>query len=278
MSALDYLHFTADLADPAVVSSYDDAPLWSAAFGLLLFEYLPLSGRRRALDVGCGTGFPTIELAGRLGPEARVCGVDPWQAALARARAKASTRGLTGVTFHEASANALPFEDASFDLIVSNLGVNNFEDAPGAFRECRRVSTEDAVLALTTNLQGHMQELYRVFDGALEAAGDAEGRQRLRAHVAHRATVGGLQAQLEAAGFGLRRVIERTTHLRFADGRALLNDWFVKMGFLDAWKAVVPGREVEIFLRLERALEQEAQAGAGLDLTIPMAYIEASPV
>jgi trans-aconitate methyltransferase len=49
--------------------------------GLLLLEHVPMSARR-VLDLGCGPGFPTFELAERLGGSARVVGVDPWSAAL----------------------------------------------------------------------------------------------------------------------------------------------------------------------------------------------------
>ena len=60
-----------------------------------------------------------------------------------------------------------------------------------------------------------------------------------------------------------------------ANGTALLNHHFIKLGFLDAWKKVVPGRETEMFLRLQRRLDDVAAQNGELGLTIPMAYIEA---
>jgi ubiquinone/menaquinone biosynthesis C-methylase UbiE len=78
---------------------------------------LVLAGRRAldALDVGCGTGFLTFELAAR---GHRVTGVDFAPAMLAEARRKAAARGLA-VTLQEADAEQLPFAPASFDLVVS---------------------------------------------------------------------------------------------------------------------------------------------------------------
>ncbi len=279
MSDLDFLSFEIDLESPEVVAAYDEAPLWSAMFGLLLLEHVPLAGHARILDVGCGTGCPTIELAERLGPSAQVHGVDTWAAGLARAAEKVARRRTPNVKLYHASATSMPFDDGTFDLIVSSLGVNNFEDRAGALRECRRVASDGATLALTTNLQGHMQEFYRVFDAVLVAAGDAEGRQRLDAHVRQRATMAGACSLLHEAGFSLiRNVSVDTAKMRFGSGTALLNHYFIKLGFLDAWKAIVPGREAEMFLRLRERLDDVANEAGELSLTIPMAYIEAVAV
>ena len=64
---MDFLDFNPDFNSPQVIAAYDELPLWSAMFGLLLLEEVPLANVTNALDVGCGTGFPLIELAERLG-------------------------------------------------------------------------------------------------------------------------------------------------------------------------------------------------------------------
>lgn len=61
-----------DLNAATVVDAYDELPLWSALFGALLLRHVPLRPARVALDIGCGTGFPLLELALRLGPTAHV--------------------------------------------------------------------------------------------------------------------------------------------------------------------------------------------------------------
>ena len=256
-----------DFNSPDVINAYDELPLWSAMFGLLLLEEVPLTGIRTALDVGCGTGFPLIELAERLGPASHVHGIDPWAPALQRARSKVASRRTKNVTIHEGSANAMPFDDSSFDLIVSNLGLNNFDDRAGAMRECRRVARNGATLAITTNLQGHMREFYAAFEGVLR--GDEIAR--LREHVAHRATIPGVRTLLEDAGFRVTRVVEREGVMRFANGTALLQHYFIQLGFLDAWKDVAKGRDEEALANVRDRLD----AAGELRLTIPMAYVEA---
>jgi len=273
MDDLSFLTFDPDFSSPQILTPYDELPLWSAMFGLLLLDEVPIGGVTKALDVGCGTGFPLIELAERLGPRAHVHGIDPWAAGLARAAEKIAARSTPNVTLHEGTASAMPFANAAFDLIVSNLGVNNFDDRAAAIRECRRVARIGATLALTTNLQGHMKEFYDVFAHVL--AGDDESLQRLRAHVEHRATVASVGELLENGGFTVTRVVEREGSMRFADGTALLNHHFIKLGFLDGWKKVVPVNERAVFSRLRDALNELAARAGEVRLRIPMAYIEA---
>jgi arsenite methyltransferase len=270
---LSFLDFAADFSSPAVVRGYDELPLWSAMFGLLLLDEVPLANVRTALDVGCGTGFPLIELAERLGPATTVHGIDPWTAGLERARQKIADRSTTNAILHEGSATAMPFDAATFDLIVSNLGINNFDDRAGAIRECRRVARDGATLALTTNLQGHMQELYAAFEDVLQARGDNAAIERLREHVAHRATVDSVRSLLEDGGFTVTRVVERRGSMRFASGTALFHHHFIKLGFLDAWKSVAGDGKEPVFRELIARLDAQGE----LALTIPMAYIEARP-
>ena len=255
-----------DLETAAFVDAYDELPLWSAAFGLLLFANLPLRANTTALDVGCGTGFPLLELAQRLGPGSHVHGLDPWRAGIARAERKRRHWNIGNAHLHFGDAAAMPFRDATFGLIVSNLGVNNFTDAPGALRECRRVLRSDGTLALTTNVVGHMRELYEVFSSVVD------DRARLEEHVQHRASLEKLHTLLGSAGFTVRRVVESTFTMRYASGTALLSHAFIQFGFLPGWQSVVPeGDRERVFAELERRLN----AIAPLTLTIPCAYVEA---
>jgi len=111
-----------------------------------------------------------------------------------------------------------------------------------------------------------------VFEHVLES--DQE-RAALRNHVEHRATVPSVVSLLEGGGFRIIRIAERTGSMRFADGTALLHHHFIKLGFLDSWKKVVPGRERAVFARLQDALNDTAARHGELRLTIPMAYVEA---
>ncbi len=272
----DYLAFQVDFNDPEVVSAYDEVSLWSAMFGQMLLEHVPLGRSRTVLDIGYGAGFPLLELAQRLGASSKVYGIDPWAAARQRAERKAQLWRVRNVELLTGYGAAMPFPGEFFDLLVSNLGVNNFADPQAVLKECWRVARSSARLALTTNLQGHMQEFYEVFESTLRALGREDDLARLRAHIAHRATVTGLETMFQQVGFRLATVHRQSAVMRFVDGSALLNHYFIKMGFLDDWKAVVePAEQANVFACLEDNLNRLAENQGELRLTIPMAYVEA---
>lgn len=95
----------------------------------LLRRSLGPGRERRVLDVGCGTGFNF----GMLAEFGRVEGVEPSQEGLDYCRA----RGLSGVV--QAEADALPFEDGSFDLVTALDVIEHLDDDAGALREFHRV-------------------------------------------------------------------------------------------------------------------------------------------
>src|SRR5205085_980399 len=111
---------------------YDELPLWSAAFGRLLLEHVSLRPGITILDVGAGTGFLTIELAQRCGDDARVIAVDPWEAAIKRLARKVDALGLQNVRTVAKDVAAIDLPDDSVDLVVSNLGINNFAEPEAA--------------------------------------------------------------------------------------------------------------------------------------------------
>ncbi len=268
----DYLDSKISLSDPNFARTYDELPLWSAPFGLLLLEHIPLRRGTVALDVGCGTGFPLVELAGRLGPEARVYGLDPWGEALEQVKQKADLRRLRNIIVTHGTSEAMPFEASFFDLIVSNVGLNNFSHAERAMSECFRVLKPGGTLAITSNLVGHFEEFYRAFEEVLE---DASALTRLRTHVAQRATEAKVAELFQQAGIGHVRTVHSAWSMRFADGTALFNHPFIQVGFLDSWKTIVgPENRSGVFKSLERRLNEISQLTGELRLSIPMAYFE----
>jgi len=104
----------------------------------------PAQGER-VLDVGCGPGATTREIAAAVGPRGAVVGVDVAPMLLDIARDKAA--GLENVSFVEADAQTYEFEAGSFDLVVSRFGVMFFDDPTMAFANLRRACRAGGRLA-----------------------------------------------------------------------------------------------------------------------------------
>lgn len=91
------------------------------------------------LDVGCGAGTDLLLAARRVGPRGRAIGVDMTDAMRRRAAAGAETCGLVNVDVRDGDATALPVDDQSIDVVISNGVLNLVPDKPRAFAEIARV-------------------------------------------------------------------------------------------------------------------------------------------
>ncbi|HET6327887.1 MAG TPA: class I SAM-dependent methyltransferase [Planctomycetaceae bacterium] len=122
-----------------------------------LLDRLALQGDERLLDIGCGRGAVLLMAAQRL-PRGRAVGVDIWSATDQSGNAEAVTRRnatLEEVTdrieLHTADMRQLPFDDGSFDVVVSSLAIHNVPGAgerAKALREAARVLKPGGKLAI----------------------------------------------------------------------------------------------------------------------------------
>ena len=93
----------------------------------------------RVLDLGCGAGTDSLVAAQMVGSDGSVTGIDMTPEMLAKARLSAETMGAANVEFVQGEAEALPFPDASFDVIVSNGVIDLIPDKDAVFSELFRV-------------------------------------------------------------------------------------------------------------------------------------------
>jgi len=100
----------------------------------------------RLLDVGCGPGTITIDLARLLAPGA-VVGIDSVSGPLDAARAEAAAAGVGNVAFQVADAMTLPFGDDSFDVVHAHQVLQHVPDPVGLLREMARVCRPGGLVA-----------------------------------------------------------------------------------------------------------------------------------
>jgi len=118
---------------------------------------------RRLLDVGCGPGTLCIELARQL-PEAEIVGADLSAPMLETARKGAREAGLAErVSFQPGDAADLPFEEGSFDAVVSVDTLNCVLDPRAMLSQCARVTAAGGTVLVATPRRGFLAYLVRVF-------------------------------------------------------------------------------------------------------------------
>ena len=272
----DYLKHKIDLNDAEFAAVFDELTFWSSRFGQMLFDRIEIRAHLSILDVGCASGFPLFELAGAFGQSCRLTGLDIWSEALRRAERKRKFYALPHVALVEADGVNQPFRDATFDLLVSHLGINNWSDPEAVLAECFRVAKAGARLVLTTNVCGHYAEFYDLFRETLRELSGAKQLEKLAAQEQHRGTKESVCELLRQTRWNPVRVVEESFPMRFLDGSALLNHSLTRIGFLDGWRSVVaPGEEASVFAAVEKKLNDAARASGELRMSVPMLYLEA---
>ncbi|MEX1363556.1 MAG: methyltransferase domain-containing protein [Nannocystaceae bacterium] len=111
---------------------------------------------RRVLDLGCGPGISAFVLAQRLGPECEVVGIDRSATMIERARRHHAREhaGLRSLRLMVADATALPFEDASFELVVGHSFLYLVPDREAVLAQVRRVLAPGGSLVLMEPRRG----------------------------------------------------------------------------------------------------------------------------
>jgi SAM-dependent methyltransferase len=124
----------------------------------LLCEAVDLRAGERVLDVACGNGNAALAAARRF---CQVVGVDYVPALLERARQRAHAEGLEA-TFQEADAEALPFPDASFDVVLSTCGAMFAPDQERTASELLRVCRPGGRIGMVNwTPDSYVAELFR---------------------------------------------------------------------------------------------------------------------
>jgi ubiquinone/menaquinone biosynthesis C-methylase UbiE len=135
--------------------------------GEMLCEAVDLRSGQRVLDVAAGNGNATLAAARRF---ADVVSTDYVGALLERGRERAKANRLS-VTFQEADAEALPFADASFDVVLSTFGVMFTPNQEQAARELIRVSRPGGTIGMANwTPEGFIGRLFKIIGKYLPPA------------------------------------------------------------------------------------------------------------
>lgn len=150
---------------------------------------------QRVLDVACGTGVLAREVLSRVQPAGSVVGIDLNEGMLRVAR-----RNRPEIDWRQGNAESLPFDDGSFDAVVSQFGLMFFEDKVAALREMVRVLKPGGRLAVAVWDDIERCEGYAAMANLVERLFGARIARELRAPF-ELGEEGALNRLLLAAGF-----------------------------------------------------------------------------
>jgi SAM-dependent methyltransferase len=189
--------------------------------GQLAMDRLELLPGQRVVDLGCGSGRTTLELASRVGPDGEVVGIDIAAEMLARGRERAAQLRTGNIQFLHADVQAHDLGEARFDAAYSRFGVMFFTDPVAAFANVRRALRRGGVLSFVC-WQSVFDNEWMLVPGAAVATvtgslppmpGPAEpGPFSL-------ADPGRVRAVLDAAGFGSVAITPHADQLVISEDR-----------------------------------------------------------
>jgi SAM-dependent methyltransferase len=137
--------------------------------GQLAVDRLDLLPGQRVVDLGCGSGRTTLELASRVGPGGEVLGVDIAAEMLARGRERAARSGAGNIEFLHADVQVHDLGQARFDAAYSRFGVMFFTDPVAAFANVRTALRPGGMLSFVC-WQGVFDNEWMLVPGAAVAS------------------------------------------------------------------------------------------------------------
>ena len=223
-------------------------------------EFAALRPGTRVLDVACGTGVVARLAAEAVGAAGCVAALDVNPGMLAVAAALGPTGGAE-IEWVEASAQALPFGEASFDVVCCQLGLQFFPDREGALREMARVLAPGGVVVLMVWRTIDRAPGFAALAAALGRTIGAKAGALMRAPFAL-GEAGELSGLLRAAGLRDVEIRPEAGDVRFASPAAFVAS-YVHGSPLAAVVASAPATAYDALVReVERSLVAFIQDGS----------------
>jgi arsenite methyltransferase len=246
---------------------YDELPLWSAPFGLMLLDTVRLRKNMNILDIGSGSGFPMLEIAERAGNSCEITGIDPSPDAVHMIRKKIELKKISNAGIIKSTAENLPFPDKHFHLVVANNGLNNVSDEKQVLSECFRVCKKGAQVVLTMNLPHTMTEFYDILGGIFLENENFIAVEQMQAHIHEKRKPAEFwKERILHSGFSIQDMIVDGFKIKFTDGTSFLSHFFIRTAFLPSWKKFTSEKELGT---AERKMNRIAKEEGSFSVSIP---------
>jgi len=169
-----------------------------------------IGSAQRVLDVGCGIGDPTLQVAVLVGPHGRVLGLDIAEDMIAIARERAAALGLAHAEFRAEDVTRADLPEASFDAVLGRWSLIYLEDVPRVLERLRRYLVPGGRIAITAWAPPEVNPWFTLPHQALARVRQVPPPDPSVPGVFHLSSDGALARALVGAGFqtvGQERVV-----------------------------------------------------------------------
>lgn len=224
---------------------YDDeiSPAYAGRFATLLLRHVRPTSGARVVEIGCATGQVTRELSRRFDDKSHVTAFDDAEPFVAEARAKIeATDDLRApITLRVAEPGALPADDGSVNLAVSNLAAAAAADPSAVVGEIARALAPGGIALVTAPLRGTWTEFLDLFREVLRESGKRDRLAAVDRYVAELPDAEQVTGWLRGAGLTNVGIEVERWEMLFKTSREFLFAPLIELGPLSHWKRLAGG-------------------------------------
>ncbi|HEY3357146.1 MAG TPA: class I SAM-dependent methyltransferase [Polyangia bacterium] len=239
---------------------YDEEilPLWSMRFGRMLLRHVEAPPKAMVLDVGCGTGYPALDVLRKLDDQSRIIAIDCASEMLNVARKKAADLAGRRIFFRtETVKSRLSFTADVYDVVMANDSLWELDDPPASVADFARVAKPGGLVLVTLPMRGSWGEFYDIYREVLTKHDHHDILRKLEEEEQRYPEPEDAVRWLEQAGLTDIGIETEQFELLFRSSREFFFAPVVEFGPLPGWKEVAGKGEVmqEIFWHIKEAID-----------------------